>query len=127
MLLPVSAPFHCAMLEPASERLAAVLAEVAVETPCVPVYLNVDGEAETDGAAIREKLVMQAKSPVYWEKTLRNMYRDGVRVFIELGPGKTLSGFVRKTLKEYPDVKIFHVSDAASLRDTEAGTAGRNK
>lgn len=117
-LLPVSAPFHCDLLRPAAQRLAAALKDVVIRSPGVPVYMNVDGKAETDGAAVAEKLVMQARSPVYWEKTLRNLYEDGVRTFIELGPGKTLSGFVKKTLKERPDVEICRVSDVETLQET---------
>lgn len=118
MLLPVSAPFHCDLLKPAAERLAAALADIVIRSPGVPVYMNVDGKAETDGAAIAGKLVLQAKSPVHWEETLRNMYEDGVRTFIELGPGKTLSGFVKKTFKGYSDVEICRISDVRTLLDT---------
>lgn len=118
MLLPVSAPFHCDLLKPAAERLAAALADVAIRNPDMSVYMNVDGKAETDGTAVAGKLVIQAKSPVYWEKTLRNMYDDGVRIFIELGPGKTLSGFVKKTFKGCSDVEIYRVSDVGTLLDT---------
>ena len=118
MLLPVSAPFHCDLLKSAAERLATALTDIVIKDPDLPVYMNVDGKAETDGATVVRKLVIQATSPVYWEETLRNMYEDGVRTFIELGPGKTLSGFVKKTFKGYSNVEICRVSDVGTLLDT---------
>lgn len=120
MILPVSAPFHCELLSPAADKLALELAKIEFKDPAIPVYLNVDGEPETSAALVREKLLLQAKSPVYWEKTLRDMYRDGVRVFVECGPGRTLSGFVKKTFKGQDDVVSLRVSDAATLEQTLA-------
>lgn len=124
MVLPVSAPFHCDILRPAADRLAVALNQINVVSPKVPVYMNVDGEKETDAARITEKLILQATSPVYWERTLRNMYRDGIRVYVELGPGKTLSGFVKKTLRECPDVEIYRVSDVETLLETVKNLRG---
>ncbi len=118
MLLPVSAPFHCALMKPAAEKLKDSLYQIGFQNPSTAVYMNVDGEAETSGERIREKLVLQAWSPVYWEKTLRNMYRDGIRVFVECGPGKTLSGFVKKTFKGQNDVTSLRVSDLETLGET---------
>lgn len=124
MVLPVSAPFHCRMLKPAADKLAEVLKRVNFKSPEIPVYMNVNGKPEPDREKIAEKLVLQAWSPVYWEETLRNMYEDGVRIFIELGPGKTLSGFVKKTFKGYPDVRSFRVSDAVTLSETAEKVRG---
>lgn len=118
MILPVSAPFHCELLKPAAERLSYELVKIEIKDPSVKVYLNVDGEPEMSGEKIREKLILQAKSPVYWEKTLRNMYKDGIRTFIECGPGKTLSGFVKKTFKGQDDVVSLRVSDLDTLQAT---------
>lgn len=115
MVLPVSAPFHCEMLKSAADRLVSALSKVSFNPPGVPVYMNVDGKPERDSAKIAEKLILQAKSPVHWEETLRNMYRDGVRVFMEIGPGKTLSGFVKKTFKDCEDVISLRVSDIGTL------------
>ena len=118
MLLPVSAPFHCELLAPATEKLAIELQKIEIKEADISVYLNVDGEVETEGSKIRNKLLLQAKSPVYWERTLRNMYADGMRVFIECGLGKTLSGFVKKTFKGQEDVVSLRVSDLDMLKST---------
>ena len=115
MKLPVSAPFHCRMMSPAAEKLGSELNKTEIALPSVPVYMNVDAEQENNPAQIREKLFLQAKSPVRWEATLRNMMKDGIDTFIELGPGKTLSGFVKKTLS---DVTILNVTDMETLKNT---------
>lgn len=118
MKLAVSAPFHCEMMNPAAENLRMPLSTIAFSSPTVPVYMNVDAEAEKDPERILEKLILQAKSPVRWEKTLRNMYAAGIDTFIELGPGKTLSGFVKKTFTNGEDVGIFNVTDQKTLETT---------
>lgn len=118
MILPVSAPFHCALLEPAANKLAKELGSISFSNPHIKVYMNVNGEAETTKERIKEKLFLQAKSPVYWEKTLRNMHVDGFRIFVECGPGKTLSGFVKKTFKGQEDIVSLRVSDFNSLKET---------
>lgn len=127
MLLPVSAPFHCDLLRPAADRLAETLEEIPFRKPVFPVYMNVDGEAEMNEERICEKLHRQAVSPVYWEKTIKNMYADGVDVFIEAGPGKTLSGFVRKIFKGRADVTILRVSDMKTLQTTVDFMKGHSK
>ncbi len=114
--LAVSAPFHCGMMAPAAERLIAPLNGISLKRADVPIYMNVDAMPEKDPQRIREKLITQAKSPVYWEQTIRNMYQDGTDTFIELGPGNTLSGFVKKTLGD--GVKICHVTDLETLKET---------
>ncbi len=114
MKLAVSAPFHCEMMNPAAENLKQILYDIPFSEPVVPVYLNVDAKAEKDTGKIMEKLVMQTKSPVLWEDTLRNMRKDGIDTFVELGPGKTLSGFVKKTFKE--NVQILNVTDVETLK-----------
>lgn len=113
MKLPVSAPFHCDMMRPAAENLKEPLRKTLFSPPGIPVYMNVDAGRETNPDIIREKLIAQTRSPVRWEETLRNMAGDGVDTFIEVGPGKTLSGFVKKTLKD--GVQVFNVTDADTL------------
>lgn len=115
MKLPVSAPFHCNLMAPAADKLGNELNRTKMLFPTVPVYMNVDAEPENEPEQIRSKLYLQAKSPVRWEATLRNMQRDGIDTFVELGPGKTLSGFVKKTLA---DVTIMNVTDLESLKNT---------
>lgn len=114
--LSVSAPFHCNMMNPAVENLAVPLAEVGFSSPSVPIYMNVDARPEMNPDKIREKLLLQAKSPVRWEDTIRNMFEDGIDTFIELGPGSTLSGFVKRTLKD--DVEVLNVTDQDTLNNT---------
>ncbi len=116
MKLAVSAPFHCEMMAPAAENLAAPLQQTDFKNPVVPVYMNVDAQPENDPEAIREKLVLQAKSPVRWEQTLRNMAAEGIDTFIEMGPGKTLAGFVKKTFGD--EVRFFNVTDMETLNKT---------
>ena len=113
MKLAVSAPFHCEMMSPAAEKLKSPLKETQFSAPSIPVYMNVDAQVESDPEIIREKLVLQAKSPVRWEQTLKNMVDAGIDTFIELGPGKTLSSFVKKTFGE--EVRFFNVTDIKTL------------
>ena len=115
MKLPVSAPFHCAMMEPASRKLEVAFKEIAFKTPVIPCYSNVDAMPYKDGNGIAQQLCLQAKSPVLWEQTIRQLHDDGVTTFIELGPGNTLSKFVKKTLE---DVRIFNVNSVETLNET---------
>ena len=115
--LAVSAPFHCALMEPAAKRLEALFATRRFKAPAIPVYMNVDARANTDAAAIPGLLVRQAMSPVRWMQTLLNMQADGFDTFVECGPGHTLSGLAAKTLK---DVTLLRVGDAESLKETLA-------
>lgn len=104
--LPVSAPFHCALMAPASEKLAEAFKTVRFTKPTLPCYSNVDALPYREDVDIAAQLCMQAKSPVLWEQTLRNMKKDGVNVFVEIGPGNTLSKFVAKTLEDAYVVNI---------------------
>lgn len=113
--LAVSAPFHCALMEPAAKRLEELFKTMSFKNPTVPVYMNVDGRSVTDGTQIAELLVKQAKSPVRWVQTLENMQADGIDTFIECGAGKTLSGLVKKTLK---GVKVLRVENMKTLQST---------
>ncbi len=117
MKLAVSAPFHCAMMEPAAEKLGELFESKSFNTPRIPVYMNVNGEPVSDGESISELLVQQAVSPVRWVKTLENMRDSGIDTFIECGPGKTLSGLVKKTLK---GVRICRVDNIKTLESALA-------
>jgi [acyl-carrier-protein] S-malonyltransferase len=94
--LPVSAPFHCALMAPARERLAPELRALAVSDPQVPVIANVDAEPKRDGRAAVDALVRQVSSPVLWEGVVTRLASEGVRAYVEVGPGTVLSGLVRK-------------------------------
>ena len=113
--LAVSAPFHCALMEPAARKLEEEFKKISFQNPVIPVYMNVDGNPIADGVAISDLLVKQAMSPVRWVQTLENMQADGIDTFIECGAGKTLSGLVKKTLK---DVTILRVENLKTLDDT---------
>jgi [acyl-carrier-protein] S-malonyltransferase len=112
ILLPVSAPFHCSMLEPAGVRLAEELKNVKIKGPAIPVIANVSGDYVQTAEEIREALIQQVSHSVYWEDTIERMAADGVEAFVEVGPGKVLSGFVKRIVK---DADIYNVEDMASM------------
>jgi len=94
--LPVSAPFHCALMAPAQERLAPALRALATATPRVPIVANVDAEPKRDAHAAIEALVRQVSAPVRWEAVVARLAAEGVTTYVEVGPGTVLSGLVRK-------------------------------
>jgi [acyl-carrier-protein] S-malonyltransferase len=94
--LPVSAPFHCALMKPAEDRLAPELRALSVRNPRVPVVANVDAAPKHDGAAAIEALVKQVSSAVRWEESVQRLASDGVTTYVEVGPGNVLSGLIRK-------------------------------
>ncbi|MCX7714316.1 MAG: ACP S-malonyltransferase [Clostridia bacterium] len=118
MLLPVSAPFHCSMLMGAGEKLAAELEKVEVFDMKIPVITNVTADYIADKSDIKPLLIKQVSSSVLWEESVRKMLADGVDTFIEIGPGKTLGGFIKKIDK---DVAVYNVEDMASLNKTLEG------
>jgi [acyl-carrier-protein] S-malonyltransferase len=97
MALPVSAPFHCALMAPARERLSPLLEKARFADAALPVVTNVDALAESLGARLRDALVRQVDSPVRWVESVRLLFGAGVDRAIEIGPGKVLSGLVRRT------------------------------
>ncbi|MCF8198411.1 MAG: ACP S-malonyltransferase [Sulfuritalea sp.] len=96
LLLPVSAPFHCALMQPAAEALRVRLAELTLKSPQIPVVNNVDVDTLSDPDAIKEALVRQAASPVRWVETMQAVQSAGVTRVFECGPGKVLSGLVKR-------------------------------
>lgn len=113
MLLPVSAPFHCALMKPAADRLAVVLDTVTCSDMIHPVVSNVEATANGDKGRIRELLISQVCSPVLWEQSVIAMAALGVTRFIEIGPGKILSGLVKRITKE---TTIENVEDLGTLK-----------
>ncbi|MBV9928739.1 MAG: ACP S-malonyltransferase [Acidobacteria bacterium] len=111
--LKVSAPFHCALMLPAQERLAADLDRVEFRDLGVPLVTNVDAKAIRTGSEARASLVRQVSSPVRWRESLELLTGEGVGLFVEVGPGKVLSGLVRQTA---PGARAANVEDEASLR-----------
>ena len=110
--LPVSAPFHSSLLAPAGEKLAARLAEIDVKSPSVPVIANVDVEVHAEPDAIRTALARQASSAVQWVRTIERMKAEGVTDVVECGPGKVLTGLLRRTA---PELSGHNIYDAATL------------
>jgi [acyl-carrier-protein] S-malonyltransferase len=94
--LPVSAPFHCALMAPAAARLEEVLAPVTVGTLTCPIITNVEARASSDRARVKELLVRQVVSPVRWEESVEELARQGCAQAIEMGPGRVLSGLVKR-------------------------------
>lgn len=111
-LLPVSGAFHSALMEPAQEQFEPVLDSVTIQPPEANIVMNVTGEVTTDTAAIRELLFQQITEPVRWEKTLQTLENTGITDFVEVGPGKVLSGLVKRTL---PNVRTMNVEDVETL------------
>ncbi|HUQ52111.1 MAG TPA: ACP S-malonyltransferase [Gammaproteobacteria bacterium] len=94
--LDVSAPFHCSLMKPAAEKLAAAMADVVINTPNVPVVANVTAEPNTDRARIKELLVQQVTAPVRWEESIQCIAKMGVTRAYELGSGAVLKGLVKR-------------------------------
>lgn len=115
MPLPVSAPFHCALMKPVQPRLDDVLAKITVAAPRVPVIANVDAAPNVDAARIRQLLVDQVTAPVRFTEIVQRMLADGVDRFVEVGPGKVLSGIVRRMKPADKEMKLANVEDPASL------------
>lgn len=104
--LKVSGPFHSPMMEPAGEKLGEVLKGIPVKAPSIPYVTNVTAEAVTEAEKIKELLVKQVSSSVRWEQSVRQMIEAGADTFVEIGPGKTLSGFMKKIDK---NVKMYRI------------------
>ncbi len=114
--LAVSAPFHCALMKPAEERLAPELRALGVQAPRIPVVANVDAEPKRDAAASIEALIRQVSSPVRWEDVVRRLASEGVRAYVEVGPGTVLSGLVKKIDRA---ARVANVEDETGLAAVE--------
>jgi [acyl-carrier-protein] S-malonyltransferase len=115
--LNVSAPFHSALMTPAQERLAADLQAIEFDDLQVALVTNVDAAVVEKGAAARDALVRQVSSPVRWLESVELLIKQGVDTFVEVGPGKVLTGLMRQINRE---VRCFNVEDAASLKIASA-------
>jgi [acyl-carrier-protein] S-malonyltransferase len=111
-ILPVSAPFHCSLMKPAQDRLAADLGALTLRQPAVPVVSNVDAAVLADAEGGRDALVRQVTGSVKWEQSIRLLIARGVRTFVEVGPGRVLWGLMRQIDKSQT---ALYVGDAASL------------
>ena len=118
LTLPVSAPFHSSLLKPASDRLRRYLEGVTFKTPVIPIINNVDVSLLTDTIAIKDALVRQAASPVRWVETIQLMQASGMQRVIECGPGKVLSGLVKRITTELQTDAIVDQASMESLLET---------
>src|SRR5688572_1765142 len=114
MLLPVSAPFHSTLMQPAADKLKGYLQKVNIAAPKIEVINNVDVAVERDPGRIKDALFRQAASPVRWVETIRKMVDSGVTHIVECGPGKVLAGMTKRIA---PGVKSFAAADRASLEE----------
>jgi [acyl-carrier-protein] S-malonyltransferase len=118
--LPVSAPFHCALMQPAEARLAPELRALASADPAIPVVANVDAEVKRTAAEAIEALVKQVSAPVRWEDVMRRLASEGVHKYVEVGPGTVLTGLGRKILR---DAAFANIEDPSGL-DAAAALLG---
>lgn len=123
MILAVSAPFHCSLLRPAGEKLAKELDNIELKDTKIPVVSNVNAEFTQKAADIKMLLIKQVSSPVLWEDSIRKMIENGVDTFVEVGPGKALTGFVKKVDK---NLITLNVEDTESLKNTLKYFGGRD-
>lgn len=115
VMLPVSAPFHCALMELAQKKLEPELRAAAFSALRIPLITNVDAQAITSGEEARDALIRQVTMPVRWLDSIRELIEQDVRIFVEVGPGKVLAGLLRQIDRS---VRCFNVEDAASLNST---------
>ena len=122
--LPVSAPFHSRLMKPAEDRLSPHLSEVPFTDPAIPVYVNVDAEPVSHGAAARDALLRQVSRPVRWQESVERMIADGVSLFVEIGPGKVLQGLIGRIAKDVPRCGISKPADFDAAREAIAKARG---
>ncbi len=115
MPLPVSAPFHCSLMVPAGERLADVLADITVNEMALPVVTNVEAAPNQDSSCVCDLLVRQVSAPVRWQETIACMVNLGADRYIEIGPGKVLSGLVKRMAKGSTIQNVQNVADISAL------------
>lgn len=121
VMLPVSAPFHSALMMPAQEKLAVELKKVHFASLRVPLVTNVDADTETSGDEARDALIRQVSMPVRWEESVRLLIDEGVNTFVEVGPGRVLTGLLRQIERS---VSTLNVEDEKSLAATADKIAG---
>lgn len=120
LLLPVSAPFHCALMQPAAEAMAKALAEVTANVPVVPVVTNVNVAPETDPAVLTDLLVKQVTGQVRWRETIEWFGANGVTTLAEIGSGKVLTGLARRINRDLAGVAINTPADIEAFLETNA-------
>jgi [acyl-carrier-protein] S-malonyltransferase len=116
--LQVSAPFHCALMKPAQDRLEPELRALQVSDPRVPIVANVDAEPKRDAGAAIDALVRQVSAPVRWEDVVQRLAKEGVTTYVEVGPGAVLSGLVRKIHRDATVVNFGSPDDLEAVERT---------
>jgi [acyl-carrier-protein] S-malonyltransferase len=124
VMLQVSAPFHCALMQPAQDALAKDLAGLEFRDPALPIAANVNASLVTTGGAAREALVKQVTGAVRWVECVQLLVAEGATHFVEVGPGKVLSGLMKQILGKDAAAPVLNVEDAASLEKTLAALCG---
>lgn len=114
-ILPVSAPFHCSLMKPAQDRLAVGLKALTLRSPTVPIACNVDAALIRDAEKSRDALIRQVTGPVKWEQSMQLLFAQGVQTFVEVGPGKVLTGLLRQIDRSKTGLSV---GDEASLAKT---------
>ncbi len=120
MLLPVSAPFHCSLMQPAADAMAEALAKVTVNRPAVPLVANVLASAITDPEEIKRRLVEQVTGTVRWRESVAYMAAQGVQTFYEVGAGKVLTGLVKRLAEGASGVAVGTPADIAAVKASQA-------
>lgn len=115
MVLSVSGPFHSSLLKPASIKLAETIKNVQVNDPQIPVVANVNAQIVSTGEEVKEALITQVNNSVKWEQSIKLLSDKGVTTFVEIGPGKVLSGLIKKIV---PGAKLLNIEDMASFEKT---------
>lgn len=121
VMLQVSAPFHCALMQPAQDRLAELLRAIEFAAPRVPVAVNVDAKLVTDAAQLRDALIRQVTGTVRWVESVRLLIAQGATAFVEVGPGKVLGGLMRQIDRGHT---YFNVEDEATVEKALQGVSG---
>ena len=113
--LAVSGAFHSELMKSASKDFESILDKITINNSKIPVYTNVDAKSETLAVNFKEKMPKQIYSSVYWTQTVQNMVSNGITTFVEIGPGRVLSGLIKKTV---PEINVYNVSDLETLKNT---------
>ena len=124
VMLPVSAPFHCALMQPAQDLLAKDLARLEFHDPAFPVAANVNATLVTSGDESRRALIAQVTGAVRWVECIQLLVGEGATHFVEVGPGRVLSGLMKQILGKESVTPVMNVEDAGSLEKTVAGLKG---
>jgi [acyl-carrier-protein] S-malonyltransferase len=120
LLLPVSAPFHSSLMRPIAMAFAAILGGLDIRDPRIPFIAGRDAQSKRTAGEVIQSLIEQLDNPVRWVEVIRRLTAEGVEIFIELGPGKVLSGLIKRIDET---LQVYHIEDRESLEETLAAAA----